>query len=63
MKDWMILIITICAILLLTVGLCCMAAHYEARAFTRVTGKDMTFTDAFWLDLRVVENVEKPNKK
>ena len=31
-----------------------ISSHYQAEAFNRVTGANVTADDAFWLDLKVV---------
>lgn len=33
-------------------------SYFEAQAFNRVTGKNVSTWDAMWLDLRVQENTE-----
>ena len=52
------IVLTFIVVVAVTGGLSYVGAHiasrYEAEAFNRVTGANVTSDDAFWLDLKVV---------
>ena len=36
-----------------------VTSHYEAKTYSRLTGKEVTTWDAMWLELRVQEEVQE----
>ena len=40
------------------IGLLCIQPYFEAKTYTRLTGKSVSFWDAVWCDLRIQEQVK-----
>ena len=46
------------AIFFLLIGIWVVSSHFEAQAFKRATGKDVSTWDAMWIELRVQEGTK-----
>ena len=57
-KDAMFKITPYALVILVPIGLVIGAAYLEAKAYTRLTGKQVTIVDALLLDLRITEDVK-----
>ena len=39
------------------IGILCIQPYFEAKTYTKLTGKSVSFWDAVWCDLRIQEQV------
>lgn len=46
------------SVILFFIGVLIVRSHWEAEAYTRLTGKQVTTWDAMFLDLRVQEPIQ-----
>ncbi len=53
--GWFLAIIGVVLIFSFAISFPIIAAYFEAQAYNRVTGSNVTTWDAIWLDLRVQE--------
>ena len=57
-EPWTVVYIVLGLVVLMVLGLVAIVQpHFEAGAYTRLTGKTVTYWDAVWLDLRIQEQV------
>lgn len=54
-RDGVLFAVGIALALALAVGIWVTRSHFEAEAFNRVTGSNVSTWDAMWIELRVQE--------
>jgi len=57
-ESWIILGFAV-AILLITLAAWVGFSHFEARTYTRLTGHEVTTTEAMFVELRVMEPLKR----
>lgn len=58
--DELIRLIVFFVVGVITLACFFLQPKFEADAYTRLTGKKITYLDAMWLDLRIQETVKDP---
>lgn len=64
--EWIAVSLTVGAFVLLfalVIGSWVIQSHFEAAAFNRATGKNVSTWDAMWIELRVQEGIKEEEKK
>lgn len=54
-RDYLSILLFVAALLLFAVGGTLIQTTMEARTYNKLTGADVTWWDALWVDLRVQE--------
>lgn len=55
-SEWLC-VVGVALIVVGVVSIAVLQPHFEAKAYTNLTGKNVSYWDAVWLDLRVQEQV------
>ena len=52
-ERFFVMVVMMVAVLLLGIGLKAVSSHFEAAAYNRATGSNVSTWDAMWIELRV----------